>query len=241
MEPVEQAARTILAVIEATYQPTHHYVIVKASSFRHLDIAYYEKATRLLTARGFRVLADVEDTTITATPGGVLMPVMIRTLLSKDGTVMAALYHPRIKPLLLRLLLWVMRKSPGKVVDMETEFSDGSFVVTSNAASAAAITLPELIAAEYLPITARVHDVHQRHTERVAAHLRQRSGITTRSIRTHDELIASQNRMNAIKAAFRGEIGAITKEELDQLAVFGKSLTGDVHVAVAREQLKRAG
>ncbi len=241
MEPVENAARHILATIEATFQPTHHYVTVKASSYRHLDIAYYEKATRLLTARGFRVLADVEDTTITAAPGGVLMPVMIRALLSKDGTVMAALYHPRIKSLLLRFLLWVMRKSPGKVVDMETEFSDGSFVVTSNAASAAAIALPALIAAEYLPVTARVHDVHQRHTERLAAHLQQRSGVTTRSIRTHDELIASQNRMNAIKAAFRGEIGGITKDELDQLAIFGKSMTGDVHAAIIREQLKRAG
>ena len=241
MEPVENAARQILAVIQATYQPTHHYVTVKASAFRHLDIAYYEKATRLLTARGFRVLADVEDTTITATPGAVLMPVMVRALLSKDGTVMAALYHPRIKPLLLRFVRWVMRKSPGKVVNMETECSDGSFVITSNAASATAIALPALIAAEYLPITARVHDVHQRHTERVAAHLRQRAGITTRSFRTHDELIGSQNRMNAIKAAVRGEIGGITKEELDQLAIFGTSMTADVHAAIRREQMKRAG
>ncbi len=241
MEPVENAAHQLLAVIEASYRPTHHYVAVKASSFRHLDIAYYEKATRLLTARGFRVLADVEDTTITATPGGVLMPVMIRSLLSKDGTVMAALYHPRIKPLLLRCLFWVMRKSPGKVVDMESEFSDGSFVVTTNAASAAAIALPALIAAEYLPRTARVHDVHQRHAERVAAHRQQRSGVTARSIRTHDELIASQNRMNAIKAAFRGEISAITQEEVDQLAVCGTGLIADARAAVVRAQMKRAG
>ncbi len=242
MEPTEQAAHNILAMIEATYQPAHEYVPADPKRFGHLDQGFYTRTARQLESNGFRTVATVEDRTITNTPNGVLMPVMIRCLLSKDGTVMAALYHPRIKKLGLRLFLWLFRKLPGKVVDMETEFSDGSFVVTSNAASAAAIALPALISAEYLPATANVHEVHTLHTARVAAHLAEREGVHALAIATHPQLVASQNRMNAIKAAYRGEIGGITKEELDKLALFGSAwVTADVHAAVKREQLRRAG
>jgi hypothetical protein len=182
-----------------------------------------------------------EDTTIANTPGTVLLPVMVRTLLSRDGTIMASLYHPRIRTLGLRLLLWLFRRLPGKVVDMETECTDGSFVVTTNAAGAAAIDMPALIASEFLPASASAEAVRARHVERLAAHLAVRPGITARTITSHDELVASQNRMNALKAAYRGQIGGITREEFGRLALFGKSITADVHAAVVRKQWKRAG
>ena len=241
MEPVEKAALAILATIEATYQPTHNYVPVNAKAFPHLDLRFYDRTTRLLGSNGFRTLADIEDTTITNTPNGVLMPVLVRTMLSRDGTVMSALYHPRIKRLGLRLLLWLLRKLPGKVVDMETEFSDGSFVVTSNAEAAAAIALPALVSAAYLPSRATALAVHHRHAARVAAHLAARPGVAPKSIATQAELIASQNRMNAIKAAYRGEVGGVTREELERLSSLGSSVAREVHTAYVREQLKRAG
>lgn len=240
MEPAQKSAREILAIIEATYQATHDYQLVSASAFKHLDLAFYERTTALFVKQGFRVLADVEDKTITNTPGTVLMPVMVRALISKDGTVMCSLYHPRIGPLIPRLLLWVLRKLPGKVVDMETEFSDGSFVATSNATGAAAMELPALISAEYLPMNTTPFAVQQRHTQRVTEHLAQRPGVTARVITTHTELLASQNRMNALKAAHRGEIGGVTRDELDKLSIFGPKLAGDVHTEIVREQLRRA-
>ena len=240
MEPAERAATEILATIEATYQATHDYVVVDATAFGHLDQRFYERTARVLSVEGFRRLADVEDRTITASPGGVLMPVMIRSMLSKDGAIVASLYHPRIKPRLIRLLLWVLRKLPAKVVDMETEFDDGSFVVTSNAASAAAIDLPSLISATYMPAHATVLGVLQKHIARVTAHAATRPGIHAKKFRTHSDVLASQNRMNAIKAAFRGEVGGVTKEELDRLAIFGKSITGDVNAAMVRQRVRRA-
>jgi len=241
VKPVEQAAHDILSVLEATYQPTHDYVAADAKAFRHLDIAWYDRMTHLLSGQGYRMLADVEDRTITNTPGGVLRPVLIRAMVSRDGTVMVALYHPRLKPLLIRFLLWVLRKTPGKVVDMETECSDGTFVVTSNAASAAAIDLPALISVEYLPETTSAVDVAQRHATRLAAHLAARIGVTARVVQTHEALVASQNRLNALKAVYRTEVGGITKAELDRLALIGRSRTGDVHDSITREQLRRAG
>jgi hypothetical protein len=240
MHPTEKAAHEILATIEATYQPSHDYVNVDPKAFRHLDLKWYDRTARLLQSKGYKPLANVEDRTITNTPGGVLLPALVRTMLSKDGTVMASLYHARIKGLFLRLLLWLLRKLPGRVVDMETECSDGSFVVTSNAASAAVMELPALISADYLRAKATVHEVHQRHVVRLAAHLAHRPGVTARVMTTQAELVASQNRMNALKAAYRGEVGGITRDELDKLSVFGASLAADVHAAVVREQVRRA-
>jgi hypothetical protein len=241
MEPTEKAAHEILATLEATYQATHRYVRVKPADFPHLDIGWYEKTSRLLATKGFRTVADVEDKTITEAPGTVLSAILVRALLSRDGTVTAALYHPHIKKLWVRVMLWLLRKTPGKVVDMETEFTDGSFVATSNAASAAALGNGPMILAEFLPFTTTPLEVHARHVQRVAEHLEQRSGIAPRAMNSYDDMLASQHRMNALKAAYRGEIGVVTKEELDRLAVFGKGLTAQVHAEIQAERMRRTG
>lgn len=241
MEPAEKAAHEILASLEATYQATHRYVRVKPTDFPHLDISWYEKTTRLLATKGFRAVADVEDKTITEAPGTVLSAILVRALASRDGTVVAALYHPHIRKLWVRVLLWILRKTPGKVVDMETEFSDGSFVATTNAASAGVLENGPMIQAEFLPFTTTPLEVHARHMARVAEHLAQRPGVAPRVMTSYEDMLASQHRMNALKAAYRGEVGGITKAELDRLAVFGKGLTDAVHAEIQAERMRRAG
>ena len=240
MEPTEKAATDILAAIEATYRPSHEYVNVDPKLFRHLDLHWYDRTSRLLQSKGFKPLANVADRSKTALAGNVLMPALIRTMLSKDGTVMAVLCHARIKGLLRRLLLWLLRKLPGKVINMETECTDGTFVVTSNAATAALIELPALISAEFLRARATVHEVHHRHVTHLAAHLARRPGVSARSVSTQVELVASRNRMNALKAAYRGQVGGITREELDTLTQFGTPIPAAVRTAVVREQVRRA-
>ena len=47
--------------------------------------------------------------------------------------------------------------------------------------------------------------------------------------------------MNALKAAYRGELGGVTREELDDLSIFGSALADDVHREIVREQMRRAG
>lgn len=239
--PTQRAAQEILATIEATFQPTHRYVRAEAGNFRHLDLRFYDRTAQDLAGRGFQRLADVEDLTITETPGTVLSAILLRTMLSRDGTVMCALYHPHIRRFRLRALLWLFGKLPGKVTDMETECTDGSFVVTTNAASAAALDSPGLIVSEYQPVKTAPLEVYARHTERVAAHLAARPGVQARIIASHDEMVASQNRMNAIKAAFRGELGGVTREEIERLSMFRTGLADAVHDAVVQERRHRAG
>lgn len=240
MDPTEKTAHEILAMLEATYQPTHRYVPANAADFRHLDLKFYDRTAELLGARGFRLLPDMEDRTITEAPNSVMSAILIRSLISRDGTVVAALYHPHLRSIFLRLVLWVLRKLPANVTDMETECSDGSFVVTSNAASAMMIDHPPIIATEYLPAGTAALEVYTRHTQRLAEHLATRPGVHARVINTAEEMVDAQNRMNAIKAAYRGELGAISREELERLSLFGKGFAGQVHDAIALEQQRRA-
>ena len=179
MQPTERSAREILAMLEARFQPTHHYVSVSAQSFRHLDLNFYDRTANGLRAKGFRSLSDVEDTT-------------------------------------------------------------SSFVATSNTMTASAFESPSLIDALYLSPRDDMDTIYATHTARVAAHLQQRPGVRALPIGSFDDMVASQHRMNAIKAACRGELEGVTREELERLSLLDRSIAHDVHAAIRTEQARRA-
>lgn len=239
---IQQAASRILDIIENTYQSTHRYVSANPRDFSHLDLKWYDATARLLNGNGFRSLADVEDKTITESPGTVLSAIMLRCMVSRDGTITSALYHPHLRSFWLRLMLRLTGKLPKHVTDFETELTDGSFVATSNAASAAKIATPPMLRAEFLAAGTPPLEVLQRHRQRVAEVLAANPNVTARVVRTHADMLASQHRQNALKAAYRGELGGITREELDALSNrWSKRVVPAVHEEIAREKVRRAG
>lgn len=239
-DPAADAARRILDNLQAIYQPTHQYVPADPQSFRHLDLGWYDRTASAFERLGFRRFGDIEDKTITDAPNTVLRPTFMRALVSHDGTVTAALYDPRIRGIGLRVLLWVLRKLPGKVVDFETECSDGSFVATSNASAAAAITLPPVFNVAWLPASTEPQTVYAIHTARLAEHLQARPGVTAVIIDSMEAMMQSQDRQNALKAAFRGEIPGLTPSELEALSLFGTGHLPAVQAELEAEHRRRA-
>lgn len=219
MDAYESAAGQILAQIRATYVPTHNYIEVSPAEFRHLNLRFYERTLSSLAKAGFRHLADFEDTTLTSVPGSILPRIMIRSMLSSDGTIMAAAYDPKVK-LIWRILLVLLRKKLKPVIDFETEYSDGTYVVTSNGEMASSIKIPPMVIAEYLPAGTPVRDVLARHMQCLEAVEAVNPSAVRRSFSTREDVVLAQNRMNAIKAAYREELGGVTLEELQ--ATFGK-------------------
>ena len=226
-----EGAERILAHIEAIYQPQHAWASVRETDFGHLDLAFYRKTQRLLEEAGFVHLEDCEDLTIERAPANMLQRVLVRVLVSRDGTITAALYHPKLKSVYMRVILAVLGKRLGRITDFETEFTDGSFICTTNAMAAQAITLPDLIESEFLPVKTPPLELLERHRARVSRRI-ERSGLQARAFRTVAETRASQHRMEAIKAAFRGEIGGITREELETLS--NAKLAAEVHAEIRR-------
>ena len=95
MKPEEKGARDILENIFETFKPTHQYVEVQEKDFRHLDLGFYRKSTAVLEKRSFRHVSDVEDVSIVGATSKMFKRIMIRSLISSDGTAMAGLYHPK--------------------------------------------------------------------------------------------------------------------------------------------------
>ncbi len=225
----QDTARRILDSIAAHFVPDQEYVQVKEDDFGHLDLGFYRRTTQVLEARQFLRLPDVENRTLAQAMGNVLRPVFIRPFLSPEGTTTVGIYHPRLKSWGLRLLLWLFRSAPGRTIDLETEFLDGSFVTTSNGMAAARLEPPPLIDALFLPYSTPLQELLDRHEERVQNHQRQSPRAVVRPVRSFEEMIASQHRSERLKAAWRGEVGGVTREELERLSLFGKGAAHEVH------------
>lgn len=235
----KESAEQILKHLESVYIPEHKFVIANVENFRHLDLAYYDKVQRYLEEQGFIFICNIEDLTLTEASGNVFYPVFLRVLVSKDGKIAAAIYHPKIKSLWRRVMLFVLGKKLGRIVDFESEFIDGSFICTCNAMSADVWTFPKLISSEFLHRDTKVSDLLSRHKTKIneRANL---DGVSFRLVRNYDDIISMQNRMNALKSAYRGEIGGITKQELDTIAPQHKDLNAVVHQEILDIQ-KRNG
>lgn len=217
MEPEEKAARNILDTIYETYKPTHQYEVVNEKDFKHLDLGFYRWNTKFLEKNDFRHIGDVEDASLVGSTSKLFKRIMIRVLISNDGTIMAGLYHPKPK-LWIGILLWFLRSLPGKIVDLESELSDSSFIVTSNAEAALPMSSPPLIYTEYLMKNTGIEAILERHHKRLTDYLRQKPTVFVKKVFSHSEVVASQNRMNAIKAAHRGELKGISKSEFDKFS-----------------------
>ncbi len=238
----QKAAENIVRHTNAVYVPEHNYALVDAREFKHLDLAFYNRTQRFLESRGFSLLCDKEDLTISNAPSSVLHRLFLRVMTSADGNICAAIYHPRIKSFWLRWLLYFLGKRVDRVVEFETEFADGSFLSTSSAMSAGAMSRPRQIDAEHFPYNTSAETLLQRHLSKLEQRLKV-PGTTCRPVRTFDDNIAMQNRMNALKAAFRKKLGGVTKEELDKISPGSKELNADIHRKIEKinEQSEERG
>lgn len=215
----DQASRRSLEAITAAYQPTHDHIKVDARRYPHLDRGFYEAVTAELERRGFLQHPDVEDRSLRRLPANLLMPTFMRPMLSGDGIVMATFHHARVRPALLRLLLALLGKASLRSIEFATEFSDGSFLTTGNAIDALQMPLPPLVATEVLPRRTSAATLLDRHLARVWRHRDVRPGVHPRPVRTFEEMITSQDRRNALQAAWRGELGGMARAEIERLSL----------------------
>ena len=239
MDSIEQHAQRLLANIEATYVPTHNYVEVSASDFPHLNLRFYDQVRDDLKKAGYRYISDLEDTSISSAPGTVLKRIMIRTMLSSDGSVMAAAYDLKVK-FFARVVLALLRRTPRPVIDFETEYSNGSFLVTTNAEAASAIKTPPMVMTEYLPASTPTEAILRAHIERMQAFQSALPEATPKTQRTQADMLIAQNRMNALKAAYREQLGGISAEELAALSVGWSDVHLTMHKKIQAIRSRRA-
>jgi hypothetical protein len=232
-DDTNQAAADILAMTDALYVPKHEYAPADLKEFKQLSWRFYEQARSLLEREGFRSMGDYEDLTVSNAPDGVRT--VIRTLLNSDGTIQSSVFHFRPK-LFMRLLMRLAGGGSGKIVDFETEFSNGHFVNTTNAMSAAAMGQPPEIRTEYMKAGTSALDLLSRHKERIHAYQKENPTVRPKIMQSARDILESQHRQEAIKSTFRKSIGGVSQEELRNLSRGKTEMADEIYDEIKKIQ-----
>ena len=203
--PMRKMARDLREI----YVESHEYREATDADFKGRDRKWYDTTTRKLNRLGYRHLGDVVNQTVANAAGLV---VVLRRFISKDGTNMAAIFQfvrPNFltgKPLDLR------------ICDVESEFTDGSFLTSSNAESAKAASMPPQIRDTKYPTKTTIPKLIALHDAAKRKLLDEQPELRSVEIRTPDDYQAAQHRQEAIKAAFRQGIGYLDPAEVRRIA-----------------------
>ncbi|HEX9046360.1 MAG TPA: hypothetical protein VF988_04980 [Verrucomicrobiae bacterium] len=220
MDTDEKAAAKMAAEIkqlsEEIYVPRHEYRQVDSRDFRHLDLHYYDSVRDALLAQGCHGLGDIENVTLKNSKNDPRT--FIRTLASRDRDIAISLYQPKPK-IWLRLLLWIFRIKLGRVFDCESAFSNGVFLVTSNAAMASPMKLPRNFDSKFFPFETPFETILQSHQQRIREFLTANPGVNPILYHTLDDVLKMQHRQEAAKAAFRKSFGFVDEDELKKLGM----------------------
>ena len=240
MRTARDAAAEIISSLKKTYAASFTIVRVDEKSFSHLDLSAYGRFQATLEAQRYRFLADIEIVEINNSPTSLMAPTMIRSMVSRDGETEAGYYQvrPRVGRLLKNLLVGIANfrfiAAPSFFLenlgtkhcyDFTSEIA-GTYVTTSNAAAAAAISLPGSVDAKFFGYDTPLTDIRAAHESRLAAAVR-RVGASPTRMSSYADARAIQARLKQVKDAHRLASNWITQNEL--LALSG----GDTELAEA--------
>lgn len=193
----ENAARKITEQKRAIYSGPHDYAPVRAQDFRWLDERYYDETQRRLESIGFQCFGDVENVSLSAVYPN--MRTAIRDFASADGVVSGSVWQVKMRGWLRVLAFFRMLKGDVRVVDFDTEFSDGTFLATANNRGMDPSGDVPGIERIQLPNAMPVEDVLAIHRKRVREILAQRSGVASVPVRTAGDVRAAAARAHVLK------------------------------------------
>lgn len=184
------------------YSTPQEYRPATDEDFEGLDTTFYDQTEEFFKGKGFRRLGDQVNKTIHEM-GGPCTP--IRGMVSSGGTVIVGIYNV------------VMGENSFKIVDIETEFSDGTFLTTANSAGLEFSTPPAQIERrQFTPDTppATLLEAHETEMVKLTAAAPDR---TCMAVQTLNELLEMQKRLHAVKNAARASQGYHDEAEVKRI------------------------
>ena len=214
---IRRTARQVIATAKAAWGTPHEYRLVNYLQFTQCDLAWYDDRRRELEALGFTYLADFEDVTISRSLT-TSQPTFMRVLTAAEGDVCACIYQVTSSV--------VTPESNGAAeiretfcVEFETEFSDGTFLLTT--------PTREVDLTDEVPGIRRIRPAFEetveerlrRHREELAMYLGNHRDTQPIAVRTWDDLLAQMHRCQGLKIRHRETTGWISEEELRRFGV----------------------
>lgn len=201
---IAKAAERSLASYRSLFAPAHHLGPINRDAYDRDVFTWYDETGASLAALGFTALGDrkVVKQAGVAEPGA---GPFARRFVSRDHTHRVDIFQV---------------KSPKdgtwtRVVNLIAETSDGFFVWTSTAAPR--WNTPGHVLLEHWPGETGLVALVGAHATRVAAYLQSHDGVSTVTLASLDDVIASENRCQARTGAFRAAQGVPSVEELLRL------------------------
>jgi hypothetical protein len=231
VSPARDAAQRIVANMKRTYGAPPVFARTSESEFAHLDLEAYRGFRNTLERRGYKFLSDFKIPGISDSPTSSMVPTMIRSMVSPDGATCASHYQAtptmrvRVTTVLAGLLSLGFIVRPRRLLqslmtknidDFESELG-GTYVVTTNAEVARALSLPKSVDTKFFPYGSPVEEVRAAHEARLRAAI-QRTGSSPTTITTIEDVFALETRLKECKNAHRAASNWVTQNELRAFA-----------------------
>jgi hypothetical protein len=157
---------------------------------------------------GYRHLGDVVDKTIEEV---MHVSPVLRITVSGDGRTVVAFYH------------FLTGKGPTdrqlRIFDVQTEFTDGTFLTTSNSEGADMMTPPAEIHRQQFALDTPLAELLQAHETERQRLLALKEGVSCVIISSREDAIESEKRLQVARIAFRTRIGYVEPAEVSQIAM----------------------
>lgn len=167
----------------------HEYRILAQEELPAVDHYFYDINQEILLANGFRLLGNVENAFLTKKFPRIRT--YTRVFCNTDGTIVAGLRHqPPSGP-----------KSPGRhTIEFQTEFSDGTYLITNNTSKAPiARPSPGIMAIFYTPQTP-CEELLRIHSEAIAFWKIDKPHLTLTLVHSADDYIHFVRRFDSLIA-----------------------------------------
>lgn len=203
-----EGAQKVVKQMAPLMQTKHQFEQVDPRKFPHVDLHYYDSVRQLLESKGYVHLEDYEDVTLRQSANNP--NTFIRAMLSGDGHFMAGMYHFK-PPLMLR----AAGVKEVKVLDLETQFSNGHFVCTSNAEDAGKLTQPVEVDNFAMGSATTPQLLLTAHDQRVKRFI-EKTGAQPVRLQGMADVRKAQDELQRLKAEHRQRTG-LTREELERI------------------------
>jgi hypothetical protein len=230
----KRAAREIVENSKALYSAPHEFAEIRASDFRDLDHQFYNRAQAELEAFGFRHVADIEDLTVSRQ-----MPAMrtfVRILIGDHRSTSAAIYHLKFRR--FYRLLQLIRVLPQKpfFIDLESEFSDGTFLATSNTRGTDLSGDVPGIQRQTFPAETPIGQLMAAHREEFGRQCQE--GRTATKVGCLAEVRAAQHRMQEAKNRHKQTLGHVDGEQTARVAAMFNDTEANHELALELRALR---
>jgi cell wall assembly regulator SMI1 len=201
-ENIDQIAHSILQSIKANFKRGADYKEVTPAQSAHLSSKFYIDSTERLLKLGFHYTADLEDRV--KVKGAHALPPFFRVMSFFDDGIVASFYH--IKP----KITWPFHASR-KVIEFETELSDGNIIVSTTAEDEIEYPLPKTIS-RYVHPGIPLEGLLHKHRSKIRRYQTHKPEAAIVKVRSKKEFIALRQRRQQMIYNHLKSVGWVTKE-----------------------------